>query len=472
MPTRDRVTFALHAVAMFDRQDYPCRELVVVDDSARSELKSLLPADPRIRYVRSPRRESIGAKRNRACRAASGEFIAHWDDDDWYGARRLSAQLAPLLARRADITGLVTPAFLDLVSARCWGVTPALHRRLFLDDVAGGTLAYRRHLWDRAVRYPNVSLGEDAAFLAAARRRGARLERVDGEGLFVYVRHHQNSWRFVCGKHLAPAHWLALQTPPLPAEDHRFYAQFGRPRRRRNARVGRTAMRPTRRPFVTAIMPTKDRPDHVVRAIEYFQRQDYVSRELIIVDDGAEPIADLVAVSGNIRYVRLDEPLSLGEKRNRACALARGEVIVHWDDDDWYAPHRIRYQVEQLQLHRADVCGTSRLLYLDPSHRTAWLYRYPASAPAPWVGGSSLCYRVETWRRRPFTDIGVGEDTSFVAGRDRASTLVLSDHRFVVALLHDGNVSSRVGSRECWRRHPVSEVKRILGRDYVRYAAG
>jgi hypothetical protein len=37
-----------------------------------------------------------------------------------------------------------------------------------------------------------------------------------------------------------------------------------------------------------------------------------------------------------------------GEKRNRAAAEARGEIIVHWDDDDWSARWRLRYQVEEL----------------------------------------------------------------------------------------------------------------------------
>jgi O-antigen biosynthesis protein len=464
MPTYDRPSFVLQAVGMFQAQDYPRRELIIVDDAPRSRLQRLLPADERIRYVRSPRRESIGNKRNRACHSARGEFIAQWDDDDWYGPGRLSAQLAPLLARRADITGLTAPAFLDISSARCWTVTPGLHRRLFLDDVAAGTLAYRRQLWNRWIRYPNTSLGEDAAFLTGARRRGARLERVDGHGLFVYVRHNRNSWKFACGEHIDPIGWQRLEALALPQADRRFYDAFARPRKRSGRRFTRA-----RRTLVTAIMPTKDRPQLVARAVDYFRRQDYTPRELIVIDDGLQPTGTPLPRDPNIRYLRLEHALSVGEKRNRACALARGAVIIHWDDDDWYAPHRISYQVAELHRQRADLCGLSRLLYFDPRADRSWLYRYPTLARPSWAAGSSLCYRIETWRQRPFPHVDIGEDGSFVAARRSGSLLLLGDHRFMVALLHAANTASRVGSQECWRERPVAEVKAILGDDYGKY---
>ena len=47
-------------------------------------------------------------------------------------------------------------------------------------------------------------------------------------------------------------------------------------------------------PLVFCIMPTFDRRDFVPRAITYFQRQDYPNKQLIIVDDGNGPEADLI----------------------------------------------------------------------------------------------------------------------------------------------------------------------------------
>src|SRR5258708_37994907 len=92
---------------------------------------------------------------------------------------------------------------------------------------------------------------------------------------------------------------------------------------------------------VSCIMPTANRRHFVPQAIHYFLRQDYPNRELIVVDDGADSVADLIPVDERIRYIRLKQRATVGAKRNIACEAARGEVIAHWDDADCQAPHRL-----------------------------------------------------------------------------------------------------------------------------------
>src|SRR5260370_27892789 len=87
-------------------------------------------------------------------------------------------------------------------------------------------------------------------------------------------------------------------------------------------------------PLVSCITPTYNRRTFVPRAIEYFHRQDYPNRELVILDDGEDRVADLVPDLPSLRYVALPERLRLGAKRNAAIDASRGEIIVHWDDDD------------------------------------------------------------------------------------------------------------------------------------------
>jgi glycosyltransferase involved in cell wall biosynthesis len=453
MPTRNRADFALQAVRLFQRQDYPERELIVVDDGDDA-LESRLPRDPRIRYVRAPRGESIGAKRNRACALARGAFLAQWDDDDWYGPSRLSVQLEPLLAGRADVTGLVTPLFLDLDAWRFWSVTPKLHQRLFRGDVHGGTLAFARHVWERLSKYPDASLAEDAAFLVRAQARGARLERVDGAGSFVYVRHGGNAWRFACGTHVDRAGWIAAAEPPLPPDDRAFFAAHRR-----------GAGRP--RPLVSCVMPTHDRRRFVTQAVAYFLAQDYAERELVVLDDGDDPVADLMPPDDRIRYVRLDERLVLGEKRNRACELARGELIVHWDDDDWHAADRLSYEVAELDRHGAALCGTPKVLYVEPTARRGWLYESPRTSRR-WISG--LCYRRALWEANRFAHVQVGEDTRFVSSPRIGAPLLLSDHRFFVGVVHPGNTSRKLTSGSSWRPVPLDEIRTVVGEDWAFYS--
>jgi glycosyltransferase involved in cell wall biosynthesis len=225
MPTRDRLDWLLQSIQYFDRQDYPRRELIIVDDGV-SNLSSYLSHDPRIRYLRSSKRLSIGEKRNRACDAATGSIIAHWDDDDWYGPDRLSVQSAPLLTGSAEITALQDTVFFDLDNWHFWKCSAEIYARLFVSAVHGGTLVFRREVFGTRVRYPDRSLAEDALFLLAALRSGARLQPVSGEGLFAYVRHRKSSWRFLCGKEVNASGWWRCDEPVGFRADREFYSRM------------------------------------------------------------------------------------------------------------------------------------------------------------------------------------------------------------------------------------------------------
>src|SRR5215216_1851754 len=130
---------------------------------------------------------------------------------------------------------------------------------------------------------------------------------------------------------------------------------------------------PGESPLVSCIMPTRNRRSLVGQAIAYFLRQDYQRKELIVVDDGDDCIDDLVPADPRVRYIRLERRTPLGAKRNRACAASRGELIAHWDDDDWIAPDRLSVQVSALLEANAIATGVRDLLYYRIHAGEAWL---------------------------------------------------------------------------------------------------
>jgi O-antigen biosynthesis protein len=223
-------------------------------------------------------------------------------------------------------------------------------------------------------------------------------------------------------------------------------------------------------PLVTCIMPTHNRRSFVPQAIRCFLRQDYSKLELLVVDDGTESIADLVPVNDRVRYLRFDQKLTIGAKRNLACEKARGEFIVHWDDDDWYPSWRVRVQMRALLDRGADLCGSSRVAYFDPARDQAWEYNYP-SAKGPWVAGNTLAYRKSFWSGHKFPDIQVGEDSRFVWSSKGRAVADLADPGLCVATVHSNNTSRKNVNAVYWHSRPRDYIDALIGNDIYFYRA-
>lgn len=222
-------------------------------------------------------------------------------------------------------------------------------------------------------------------------------------------------------------------------------------------------------PLVSCIMPTYNRRTFLPHAIRYFLRQDYPNKELIIIDDGSDSVEDLVPHLPDIRYYRLNEKVTLGAKLNMACGHAQGNIIANWDDDDWYAPRRLTYQVDALQNNETYICGINKLLYYDLQRQSAFQYIYPPNQRT-WLLGSSLCYKKEFWNQNPFADINVGMDGLFVWRTTSDHVNVLSDSTFSVHMIHSNNVSPKQTNGGWWHPYPVNEIKRIMDRDWHVYS--
>jgi len=128
-----------------------------------------------------------------------------------------------------------------------------------------------------------------------------------------------------------------------------------------------------------------------------FNYQTYPAsrRELIILDDSPESnqsIIDEHNKDNNVKYIYSNEKIALGKKRNMLNDMAKGEYIVCFDDDDFYAPERIRHSINKLKATKALIGGCS-LLYIyysdikkiyslgpfGPRHGTAATFAYHRS---------------------------------------------------------------------------------------------
>lgn len=87
---------------------------------------------------------------------------------------------------------------------------------------------------------------------------------------------------------------------------------------------------------VSAIIPTRDRPDLLADSLRSLMIQTNTDFEVIVVDDGSECDLESVVrrIRGpvSIRYVR-QEPAGLNVGRNTGAAEARGSLLAYLDDD-------------------------------------------------------------------------------------------------------------------------------------------
>jgi glycosyltransferase involved in cell wall biosynthesis len=190
-----RIALAALAIADFAAQTHPDRELIVLHDgdaafdTALTALGATSGAAP-IRVLRAAAGQSLGALRNAAIAAATGDFICQWDDDDRYHPQRLALQWQALQEANAD--------FCFLSDQLHWFPTRG---ELFWDDwehepyplnLIQGSLLGRR---ERMPGYPEIARGEDTAAVLEILRRGEKIARLRDAGwCYVYVYHGGNVW--------------------------------------------------------------------------------------------------------------------------------------------------------------------------------------------------------------------------------------------------------------------------------------
>jgi len=179
MPTRNRREFVPRAIECFLAQTYALRELVILDNG--ESVADLIPKDDHIRYIRMAAKSATGQLRNLCCQVARGEFIAHWDDDDWSHPERLAEQVAAIEGYQA--TGYNSIYF------HAPG-TNEVHRYEGAKAYALGTsLFYRRAWWDKT-RFPALLVGEDNEFV---RRSAGVMKFTDGSARIVARTHKTNT---------------------------------------------------------------------------------------------------------------------------------------------------------------------------------------------------------------------------------------------------------------------------------------
>lgn len=200
--------------------------------------------------------------------------------------------------------------------------------------------------------------------------------------------------------------------------------------------------------LVTCLTPiTEKRRAWTPQIIKFFESQTHVDRELLFVADG-EWIEEFCDCPG-VRFVFAQGVI--GTKRNIGVRFADGEVICHFDSDDYYAPGYVADQVARLQSSGKAVTGYHAALFTDGR---GWWRKY--HGPKPFFAfGASLCYRRQWAIEHPFPDLQSVEDGAFTAEAAELRQLTAEDAgELFIASKHADNTSKRPTDAPCWLRVP------------------
>ncbi len=121
------------------------------------------------------------------------------------------------------------------------------------------------------------------------------------------------------------------------------------------------------KPLISVVIPTYNRAEMVVAAIESVFAQTYPVLEVIVVDDGsadatAEAIRDFIASNSHgcgktpeINYLYQPNQ-GQSRARNKGIAAARGDWVAFLDSDDIWFPEKIEWQVRAIERFKNE-CG-------------------------------------------------------------------------------------------------------------------
>lgn len=192
------------------------------------------------------------------------------------------------------------------------------------------------------------------------------------------------------------------------------------------------------RNFVSVVTPTYNRRKFLPILIHLFKTQTYPEnlRELIIFDDSPTTNEDIIPKDSNIRYYYQSEKMTLGEKRNKLNELAKGDIIICFDDDDYHYPDRIKHSVFKLNQEKTDIAGCSELdIYYTDIKKT---YKFGPYGPNHGTNGSFAYRKSYVNKHKHDSTKNAQEEPSFT--NDFSEKMAqLNKEKVILCISHDSN---------------------------------
>lgn len=134
-------------------------------------------------------------------------------------------------------------------------------------------------------------------------------------------------------------------------------------------------------PFISVVIPSYNRAQTALGAVDSVLKQTYPDFEIVFVDDGstdatAETLHSFLRQSPSAPQVRYVHQTNQGQSaaRNRGIAEARGDWTAFLDSDDHWLPQKLEWQVRAIATHsECGACFTdATLIHGNAQEQTAF----------------------------------------------------------------------------------------------------
>lgn len=116
--------------------------------------------------------------------------------------------------------------------------------------------------------------------------------------------------------------------------------------------------------MISVIIPSYNRYNHLLKAVESVKNQTYKNFEIIVVNDGSSDKNYKKPIDG-VYMMNLKQStkqwLGYGcgaHPRNVGMNAANGDYIAFLDDDDVWMPGKLEQQINAMKKHNVDMCCT------------------------------------------------------------------------------------------------------------------
>lgn len=160
----------------YSRQDYPNKEMIIVlnkNSMSLAKWKNKAKDYLNVKVFQLDEENSLGACKNYGIEQSKYDYIAHFDDDDYYAPNYLNNAMSVFSKVDTDIVGKAT-TYAYLEAKKMLVIYNPSHQNMYINRLPDATLVYKRSVFDR-VKFAHMNLGVEHEFEKRCLDKGFKL---------------------------------------------------------------------------------------------------------------------------------------------------------------------------------------------------------------------------------------------------------------------------------------------------------